>query len=48
MHIIRIEQKIKGLGIKLPELSTSKAMYVPVNQLGTVEIEAIFEIETNK
>ncbi|SQB31366.1 endoribonuclease family protein [Clostridium sporogenes] len=29
-----IEQKIKELGIKLPELSTPKAMYVPVKQLG--------------
>ncbi|MGO5072986.1 RidA family protein [Clostridium sporogenes] len=31
---MRIEQKIKELGIKLPELSTPKAMYVPVKQLG--------------
>ncbi|WP_243148757.1 hypothetical protein [Clostridium sporogenes] len=45
---MRIEQKIKKLGIKLPELSTPNAMYVPVKQLDTVEIEAIFEIETNK
>ncbi|WP_423237344.1 hypothetical protein [Clostridium sporogenes] len=29
-----IEQKIKELGINLPELSTPKAMYVPVKQLG--------------
>ncbi|MCW6093171.1 RidA family protein [Clostridium sporogenes] len=31
---MRIEQKIKELGIKLPELSTPNAMYVPVKQLG--------------
>ncbi|AJD28916.1 hypothetical protein [Clostridium botulinum] len=31
---MKIEQKIKELGIKLPELSTPTAMYVPVKQLG--------------